>query len=133
MGVLIPFARQPFIYLPSGPHNPPSPFLIPRRAFQVTTNQQFVHSKISAMLTQVGEREESEQASERERELITWRYMTRRWRLLLVCVRERGREREPVLTEVVSTTVQYRGTSLMRQRLPLGPYSSPMPRALWWS
>ena len=27
----------------------------------------------------------------------------------------------------------YRGTSLMRDRLPLAPYSRPMPRALWWS
>ena len=27
----------------------------------------------------------------------------------------------------------YRGTSLMRNRCPLGPYSRAMPRALWWS
>jgi len=27
----------------------------------------------------------------------------------------------------------YRGTSLMRERSPLGPYSMHMPRALWWS
>ena len=27
----------------------------------------------------------------------------------------------------------YRGTSLMRKRTPLGPYSRTMPRALWWS
>ena len=27
----------------------------------------------------------------------------------------------------------YRGTSLIRKRLPLGPYSRPIPRALWWS
>ena len=27
----------------------------------------------------------------------------------------------------------YRGTSLIRNRAPLGPYSSRMPRALWWS
>ena len=27
----------------------------------------------------------------------------------------------------------YRGTSLIRKRLPLGPYRRPMPRALWWS
>ena len=26
-----------------------------------------------------------------------------------------------------------RGTSLTRERLPLGPYRKPMPRALWWS
>ena len=27
----------------------------------------------------------------------------------------------------------YRGTSLMRKRTPLGPYSRTMPRGLWWS
>jgi len=27
----------------------------------------------------------------------------------------------------------YRGTSLIRKRLLLGPYSRHMPRALWWS
>ena len=27
----------------------------------------------------------------------------------------------------------YMGTSLIRNSPPLGPYSSPMPRALWWS
>jgi hypothetical protein len=27
----------------------------------------------------------------------------------------------------------YRGTSLIRNNLPLGPYSRPMPRALRWS
>ena len=27
----------------------------------------------------------------------------------------------------------YRGTSLIRNRFPLAPYSRPMPRALWWS
>ena len=26
----------------------------------------------------------------------------------------------------------YRGTSLIRNRVPLGPYSRTMPRALWW-
>jgi hypothetical protein len=26
----------------------------------------------------------------------------------------------------------YRGTSLTRNRAPLGPYSRHMPRALWW-
>ena len=30
-------------------------------------------------------------------------------------------------------SLHYRGTSLIRKRLPLGPYSSPMPRALWCS
>ena len=28
---------------------------------------------------------------------------------------------------------QYRGTSLIRNRLHLGPYSRAMPGALWWS
>ena len=28
---------------------------------------------------------------------------------------------------------EYRGTSLIRNRTTLGPYSRPMPRALWWS
>jgi hypothetical protein len=28
---------------------------------------------------------------------------------------------------------QYRGTSLVRNRLLLCPYTRPMPRALWWS
>jgi len=27
----------------------------------------------------------------------------------------------------------YRGTSLIRSNLTLGPYSATMPRALWWS
>jgi len=27
----------------------------------------------------------------------------------------------------------YRGTSLIRNSAPLGPYSRNMPRALWWS
>ena len=29
------------------------------------------------------------------------------------------------------TGLRYRGTSLTRKRTSLGPYSSPMPRALW--
>ena len=31
-----------------------------------------------------------------------------------------------------SQFLKYRGTSLIRKRRPLGPYNSPMPRALWW-
>jgi len=27
----------------------------------------------------------------------------------------------------------YRGTFLIRKRHPIGPYSRPVPRALWWS
>ena len=30
-----------------------------------------------------------------------------------------------------SMTTKCRGTSLIRKHLPAGPYSSPMPRALW--
>jgi len=33
-------------------------------------------------------------------------------------------------TEVFKT---YRGTSLIRNRLPIRPYISPISRALWWS
>ena len=29
--------------------------------------------------------------------------------------------------------MHYRGTSLIRNRVPLGPYSRTMPRLLWWS
>ena len=28
---------------------------------------------------------------------------------------------------------RYRGTSIIKKRLPVGPYRCPMPRALWWS
>ena len=39
-----------------------------------------------------------------------------------------------VCTGAVTTPcVQYRGTSRIRNRAPLGPYSRNMPRALWWS
>jgi len=31
----------------------------------------------------------------------------------------------------VDKALPYRGTSLIRHRLPLGPYSRPEPRALW--
>jgi len=30
-------------------------------------------------------------------------------------------------------SVTYRGTSIIRNCLPLGPYGRPMPRTLWWS
>ena len=33
----------------------------------------------------------------------------------------------------VSIPTTHKGTSIIRNRLPLGPYSRPMPRALWWS
>ena len=33
----------------------------------------------------------------------------------------------------VSCQRGYRGNSLVRKRRPLGPYSRPMPRTLWWS
>jgi hypothetical protein len=35
--------------------------------------------------------------------------------------------------DVVCDAKPYRGTSLIRKRPSLGPYSSLMPRALWWS
>jgi hypothetical protein len=62
--------------------------------------------------------------------------------------RERERDDLPKGTRVIDTSItisplvpdqfetgshRYRGTSLMRNIPPVGPYSSPMPRALWWS
>ena len=43
--------------------------------------------------------------------------------------------REGTLRDLIrrETVYPYRGTSLIRKRLPVGPCSSPMPRALWWS
>ena len=35
--------------------------------------------------------------------------------------------------EISVTSPGYRGTSLTRNRFPLGPYGSPMPIAIWWS
>ena len=34
---------------------------------------------------------------------------------------------------IITYSVVYRSTSLKRNCFPLGPYSKPMPRALWWS
>ena len=34
---------------------------------------------------------------------------------------------------IVKLVAVYRGTSLIRKRHPIGPYSRPMPRTLWWS
>jgi len=49
------------------------------------------------------------------------------------------RERNVVGTVLDSPTSKeaadekaYRGTSLIRNAPPIGPYSMPMPRALWW-
>ena len=36
-------------------------------------------------------------------------------------------------TKASVATYGYRGTSLIRNCAPLGPYSRNMPRALWWS
>ena len=33
---------------------------------------------------------------------------------------------------VEGAVVDYRGTSLLRNSAPLGPYSRTIPRALWW-
>jgi len=43
---------------------------------------------------------------------------------------EKGRVSPRTSRELASS---YRGTSLIRNRHPLGPYSRPMHRALWWS
>ena len=43
-------------------------------------------------------------------------------------------DEDQALRDKYSTiTLEYRGTSPIRKRLPLGPYSRHMPRALWWS
>ena len=38
---------------------------------------------------------------------------------------------KPELTPFLAE--RYRGTSLIRNKAPLGPYSRTMPMALWWS
>ena len=38
----------------------------------------------------------------------------------------------PALCRVLCWAMQYRGTSLIRKLLYLGPYSGTMPMALWW-
>ena len=40
---------------------------------------------------------------------------------------------QPSNTPTTSGWHRYRGTSLIRNHAPLGPYSRTMPRALWWS
>ena len=37
------------------------------------------------------------------------------------------------LLDEVPSSPRYRGTSLIRNCFPLGPYGRPVPRALWWS
>ena len=37
------------------------------------------------------------------------------------------------ITSHVFQDVTYRGTSLLRNCFPLGPYSRPIPKVLWWS
>ena len=41
-------------------------------------------------------------------------------------------EVQDLYTDVVEVQDLYRVTSLIRNRAPLGPYISPMPRDLWW-
>jgi len=41
--------------------------------------------------------------------------------------------REPARCRAVLWFSVYRGTSLVRNSAPLGPYSKNEPRALWWS
>jgi hypothetical protein len=36
------------------------------------------------------------------------------------------------LLPLLTNSLTYRGTSLIRKRTPLGTYSRAMPRALWW-
>jgi len=48
-----------------------------------------------------------------------------------VLTRWAGRELVAVGGEQVVVTIS-RGNSYIRKRLPLGPYSRNMPRALWW-
>jgi len=59
--------------------------------------------------------------------------MTARFKMPLRHVTEGGEVR-PAIDTVVSTqdTAGYRGTSLIRNRTLLGPYSRTMPMALWW-
>ena len=44
-----------------------------------------------------------------------------------------GAERLADLVSPNRVRQDYRGTSLIRNRHPVGPYSRPSPRALWWS
>jgi len=39
----------------------------------------------------------------------------------------------PLRVDSLIPASTYRGTSLIKNSHPLGPYSRPMPRALWWS
>ena len=39
----------------------------------------------------------------------------------------------PPLFQRAARALVYRGTSLIRNRHPVGPYSRTMPRLLWWS
>ena len=39
----------------------------------------------------------------------------------------------PPKRRLLPTCALYRGTSLIRKRLPVGPYNRPMHMALWWS
>ena len=47
--------------------------------------------------------------------------------------RARGETVRNTQTRPPRSAVLYRGTSLIRSSVPLGPYSRPMPRALWCS
>jgi hypothetical protein len=51
--------------------------------------------------------------------------------LRTVCLR--GTVSQKVLVGRNNGVSDYRGTSLVRNSSPLGPYTRPMPRALWWS
>ena len=46
---------------------------------------------------------------------------------------ERAERRSALCVVGLGTSPMYRNTSLIRNHLPVGPYSRAMPRALWWS
>ena len=57
-----------------------------------------------------------------------------RQHLLVFALNERVSTQDPLSLSAsdAHTHECYRGTSLIRNSPPLGPYSRPMPRNLWW-
>ena len=53
-----------------------------------------------------------------------------RWQVL---IKEEVMEEIGRWCRLPGITTEYRGTSSIRNRLPVGPYRRAMPRALWWS
>ena len=58
--------------------------------------------------------------------------MRRFWRTSLNS-QELGNEKSSIWSDRGGWWSPYKGTSLFKKRIPLGPCSRPMPRALWWS